>query len=115
MPAGRITASKLKAVCCTDPSQPSPSLIVSICYPELGRFKSAAIDWGCDHEKVALERYKSICSAHHEALVVFESGFFIHPIHPFMGASPDGLVACQCCGEGICEVKVSYLIAGNST
>ena len=37
MRSGRITASKFKAVCYTDPSSPSISLIISICYPELAR------------------------------------------------------------------------------
>jgi hypothetical protein len=32
--AGRVTASKVKAVCRTDSDQPSQSLIKSICYPE---------------------------------------------------------------------------------
>ena len=26
--------------------------------------------------------------------------------HTFVGATPDGLVHCKCCGDGICEIKV---------
>jgi len=40
--AGRITASKLKSAVCTDPSQPSQSLIKAICYPESMKFRSKA-------------------------------------------------------------------------
>lgn len=29
----RITASKMKSVCCTDPAMPAQSIIISICYP----------------------------------------------------------------------------------
>ncbi len=36
--AGRITASKMKSICCTDPALPSQSLIKSICYPESQSF-----------------------------------------------------------------------------
>ena len=32
--AGRVTASRMKAVCCTDVSNPSQSLIKNICYPD---------------------------------------------------------------------------------
>ena len=50
---GRVTASRLKAVCHTDPASPSISLIMSICHLELSRFKSAATTWGCEHENEA--------------------------------------------------------------
>ena len=40
--AGRITASKLKSTACTDPAQPSQSLIKAICYPESIKFRSKA-------------------------------------------------------------------------
>lgn len=40
--AGRITASHFKAAACTDATQPSQSLIKSICYPEAYKFNSAA-------------------------------------------------------------------------
>ena len=32
--AGRVTASKFKAACSTDPYQPAQLLVKSICYPE---------------------------------------------------------------------------------
>ena len=31
--AGRITASKMKTACCTDPTLPSQTLITTVCYP----------------------------------------------------------------------------------
>lgn len=40
--AGRITASKLRAACHTDPAKPSKSLIKTICYPEAHKFTSVA-------------------------------------------------------------------------
>ena len=51
--AGRVTASKFKAAAHTDLSQPSQSLINSVCYPERYKFSSKATRWGCDHEKTA--------------------------------------------------------------
>lgn len=37
------------------------------------------------------------------------SGLHIDELHPFMGASPDGLISCKCCGEGLLEIKCSYM------
>ena len=28
--------------------------------------------------------------------------------YPFLGASPDGLVLCECCGTGALELKCPY-------
>ena len=42
MRTGRITASRFKAVSHTSPASPSISLIMSICHPEISRFKTAA-------------------------------------------------------------------------
>ncbi len=36
--AGRVTASKMKSVCCTDSANPSQSLIKGLVYPEAFRF-----------------------------------------------------------------------------
>ena len=44
--AGRITASRLKAACHTDPAKPSKSLVKIICYPEAHKFSSAATKYG---------------------------------------------------------------------
>ena len=48
-----ITASKMKSVCSIDSSNPSQSVIKSVCYPELFSFTSKATSWGCTHENVA--------------------------------------------------------------
>ena len=55
--AGRVTASRFKAAVHTDLSQPSRSLIKSICYPESLKFSSKATRWGCDHKKTARDAY----------------------------------------------------------
>ena len=53
MRTGRVTATKLKAVCSTDPAMPSISLIMSICYPELSKY---ATRWGCKHDREKCSR-----------------------------------------------------------
>ena len=47
--SGRVTASKMKSVCHTDPAKPSQSLIKQICYPQYYTFRSRQTDWGCKH------------------------------------------------------------------
>ena len=68
--AGRVTASRMKAVCHTNPSDPSQSLIKSICYPEAFHFTSKATEWGCSHEKQAREMYEQVSKPQHQDFTV---------------------------------------------
>lgn len=63
MRSGRVTASNFKSASRTDPATPSLSLMMSICHPELTKFKTAATQWGCQHEKIALSRYSNVHAA----------------------------------------------------
>ena len=105
---GRITASLMKRVCKTDPDKPSQSLVKQICYPELIKFTSKATQWGCNHENVALDFYTSKTQVHHENFMVEDCGFCISHHFPHIGASPDAIVQCDCCGKGCVEIKYPY-------
>lgn len=105
--AGRITASKMKAAVSTKIEAPSISLINSICYPAK-KISSKAIAWGCKHEDKARNQYIQVAATKHENFNCDRSGFVIHPDFPHLGASPDGLVSCSCCGEGCLEIKCPY-------
>jgi len=63
--SGRITASKMKSVCHTDPSNPSVSLVDQICYPEKYHVSTEGIRWGCDHESIAREAYIQSMESQH--------------------------------------------------
>ena len=39
---------------------------------------------------------------------VQDSGLHINPSFPHLGASPDGIVQCECCGNGVLEIKCPY-------
>ena len=104
--AGRITASKMKAVCRTDPTQPALSLINSVCYPVL--FTSKYTTWGCQHETYACQIFEERVSASHEDFRVQDVGFFINPDCPFLGASADSFTSCKCCGTSTLEVKCPF-------
>ena len=106
--AGRITASRLYAVCKTRMANPSRSLIKAICYPQTYSFTSKATNWGCKHEKIAKEKYKELMSDQHTQLLLSDSGLFISFNEPYLATTPDSLVECQCCGKGCLEVKCPY-------
>ena len=110
--AGRITASNFKAAVRTQTVHPdhlSASLIKRICYPASHKFSSAATSWGCNHESDALAAYTVIAKSSHTSFTLRESpGLHINPRYPHLGASPDGVVHCECHGNGIVEVKCPY-------
>ena len=105
---GRITASRMKAVCATSIEKPSKSLVKNICYPTSKPFTAKQTQWGCDHEKDAKELYIKTMMHEHENFTLSESGFVINPKYPFMGATPDGVGSCDCCGEVLLEIKCPY-------
>lgn len=112
--AGRVTASRMRAVCHTNLANPSQSLIKSICYPEAFQFTSKATEWGCSHERQARVMYEKVSKSKHQKFSVEENGLFINPQWPYIGASPDGIVCCLCCGRGALEIKCPYCHRGES-
>ena len=106
--SGRTTASKMKSVCRTNPDQPSKSLIQSVCYPESIKFSTEATRWGCSHEDAARSAYQEKMEATLQNFEIKKSGLVINTQFPHIGASPDGLVCCDCCGEGIVEIKCPF-------
>ena len=114
--AGRIIASRFHRITHTNPHMPAISLINNICYPETYKFTSKATTYGCIHEKDAVDAYtlQLRSDGKHDDVNVMTSGFFVSISKHFIGASPDALVDCKCCGQGILEVKCP-LCAEHST
>ena len=113
--AGRITGSRVYQVTKTDAHKPALSLLNSVCYPETCQFKSAATNYGCRHEKDALEAYKlQLQSGAHDQPMVTPCGFVVSVDKPFIEASPDAFVQCKCCGPGVVEVKCPFCIQSTS-
>ncbi len=106
--AGRVTASRMKAACHTDPTNPSQSLVKAISYPGLFKFNSKSTSWGCKHEKQARQAYHGKMLESHHKFSVADAGLTINPEWPFLGASPDGVVNCHCCSKGVVEIKCPY-------
>lgn len=64
--------------------------------------------WGCKHEATARTCYEDHLKASHDDAKLEDCGFFIDPCHPFIGASPDALASCRCCGSWIVEIKCPF-------
>ena len=102
---GLVTASKFKAACSTNPDKPLKSLIKMICYPSAHCFSNAATKWGISNDSKAREAYEFSITDQHLNLSVADSGVHINQNWPFLVASSDGLVFCECYGKGPCESK----------
>ena len=105
---GRLTASKFGSICHTNFDSPSQSLVKSILCRQ--HVMTEAIRWGIGNESVAREAYCCEVKDHHDSFTVASTGLHIDPLYPHLGASPDGLINCTCCGKGVLELKCPYSI-----
>ncbi len=73
--------------------------------------KARALEWGTDAEPFAIAAYEA-----RRNVMVQQVGFILHPVHNFIGASPDFLVDTDGGGEVKCpenpEVHLATLING---
>ncbi|XP_077516907.1 uncharacterized protein LOC144127829 [Amblyomma americanum] len=106
--AGRVTASVMKRVCHTSIDNPSISLLKLICYPEKQSLKTPAITWGVKNEPRAFRAYQTSEAEKHDMFKCSKSGLHLSTRYPFVGATPDGLVCCACCGKGVVELKCPF-------
>lgn len=69
---------------------------------------------GEESENTAREWYTSQGKVRHRELKVDKCGFIINPSFPELGATPDALVKCECCGNGCVEIKCPYKHRNNN-
>lgn len=109
---GRITASKMHAACHTNPEKPAKTIMLDVCPQDSCESKKGpripAIEWGKKNELKALKDFEESANKCHSGLSMRKCGFFISTEHSFIGASPDAIVECSCCGTGCVEVKCPF-------
>ncbi len=66
--------------------------------------------WGCDHEQIAYDACRMQECQKHTNFCLTESGLIVNSKFPFMGASPDGVIKCMCCGNGVLEIKWPFFL-----
>lgn len=107
--AGRITASKFGSVSKASLNPPSASLVKEIMGEKSGSFEGVpALDWGKKNEATARKEYLKIARETHTSLTYHSAGFHVNVQYPYLGATPDGAIECECCGAGIIEIKCPY-------
>ena len=76
-----------------------------ICCPETHRFSIKAVVVNMRKMLFKPIKYKS---RHVTVALMSLHAAFLSEKHPFLGASPDALIECNCCGQGVVEVKCSF-------
>ena len=105
---GHITASIMGRVTkCQEKVFPN-SLFKNIMQYSKPNMNIPALKWGRLNEDKARKQYQSHFAIQHLGFRVRLCGFHIYLEHPYLGATPDGIVSCDCCGEGLLEVKCPY-------
>ena len=65
-------------------------------------------EYGKKMESVAQHCFEEHESRNHSAFSISSSGLVVNADEPYLGASLDGIVFCQCHGQGILEIKCPY-------
>ena len=71
-------------------------------------FKSKATEWGKTNEPVARQEYIKLNAKDYKKLNVVETELFVSCKNPIFGASPDGIVSCECHESGLLETKCPW-------
>lgn len=118
---GRITASNFYSVYTrvnTIKSAPSkvhnvdPILKKIMGYDDISSLEHVpALKHGRAYEPIARERYVHLMERKHQGFKYRECGLFVDGERPYLGASPDLIVSCDCCGQGLAEFKCPYSTA----
>ena len=59
---------------------------------------------GRELKPVALKLYEDINDGRYVNMIITKTGLHIHPKHLYIAATPDGLITCECCGDGTVEI-----------
>lgn len=60
---------------------------------------------GREMKLIATSEYDSFLNKNHRNFEASECGIFIDPVRPYLASTPDLLVSCSCCENGIAEFK----------
>ena len=58
----------------------------------------------CDHKRTTSEWYAELMLERHDDFFDSQNKLVLNPELPHVGASPDGIVCCTCCGRGALEI-----------
>lgn len=70
-----------------------------------------ALKYGRDMVPIAIEEFMKYFKKHHKNVRYRECGIFIDKTKQYLGASPDLLIKCFCCGKEVVEIRNPFTIA----
>jgi hypothetical protein len=90
------------------------AVIKFIQQPQKSLHHNKAIKHGITTESEAKVKFSSIYENDgHTDIEICESGLHLDPRYGYLGASPDLIVKCSCCGKGVVEIKCPLTSYGN--
>ena len=111
---GRITASNFGRVfkwvnntgklMNADPTK----VTMAICTPST--MQTVSMKHGVACERFAKEQYIINQCKSHKKFIATDCGLILHKDAPYLGASPDLRISCECHEPGICEIKCPYTV-----
>ncbi|KAL1274388.1 hypothetical protein QQF64_027202 [Cirrhinus molitorella] len=106
---GRITSTTLHRVCTVVTESAKTTLVKQVMhYNQQELSHVPAVLWGRHMEDTARRQYTEIMKTKHQNFDVELCGLVVHPDKPYLGASPDGIANCTCCGKATVEIKCPY-------
>ena len=112
---GRLTASKFYQICTRSntllrkPNE-DPHRLVS----EIMAYESIPTTYAMKHgiamEPHAKQKLTEILRVSHKKVVTKDTGIFIQKEYPHLGASPESIITCNCCGDFVVEIKCPFSI-----
>ena len=111
---GMITASRVLAVkrkidetgAITNPDSTDNLIASMLQYKK--QVQTKAMKWGIVNEPYVREQYCREIKKEHKHFSLSETGLVLSTEHRYLGASPDAVVSCNCCGKGVAEFKVTW-------
>ena len=97
--------------------KPAVSVLKSICNAifNSGRTSVPSLGWGLENDADAIVVLEAVMSQSHVNFIISKCGLYINSQFPFLAATPDRTVSCNCCGNGIVEVKCPYSLRDNKS
>ena len=103
---GRVTASFAHNLVHTSQDKLVEYIRKQVCCRKVTKLNVPAVQWGRENEPRVFQLYAN-CNAHENASIA-NVGMYISKEHPWLSASPDGMVKCGCHGTSLLEIKCPY-------
>ena len=100
--AGKITASDFHSVIHTRNSISFLNKLMQYVTPSSNL---PNLKYGREMEERARGSYYTLIGPYRSNFTITKTGLHINADYPHLGASPDGIIDCDCCGKGLVEIK----------